>query len=177
MKACLLIVSLLFTLHSFGQRPAPFMDSLQLWRYSLDTSYHGSQYYSIKPKGEVIFWRIRPVDDTTSWKLRGLVCNPVMAFDVYDIKDTAYCFKRADTIHIISNCQYPNSGGDVIMTGKYVFFNCHPCISCKRFDTGVDYCRPVIEYIFSKVDKKKTTTIQSLVKQFPIAEGEYLYKE
>lgn len=183
MKACLFVVSILLSLHSFGQQPVTFedsiklwlpvtyKDSMQLWRYSLDTTYHGTEYDSIKPKGCIKFWRIRPVIDSTSDQSYKRVCNPAMTFNIFDSKDSAYCSRRSLYMILISNCQAPGTGGDLFIKGKYVFFNQSPCVDCLLSDARVDYCRYVINAVFSKVDTTKITTLQSVVQQFPIAKG------
>ena len=187
MKVYILILCILFSSSSFGQNlvfdttvyaresysKTDFsnIDTFQLWNYLLDTTYKGRETDSIKPSGQLIFYRTSSIDDGISKKIYGRLWTPVISFDIFSVADTSYCFERSARTRIYSSCVPSDVGGDIIIIGKYLFLNHSVCVRCERHDTKVDYCRPVINYVFSKIDKNKITTIQSLVHQFIIAEG------
>jgi hypothetical protein len=193
MKVNLLILSLCFASNSFGQdfvfdttkerssandatyyskTDFSIIDTLQLWNYLLDTAYHSKETDSVKPRGQLAFWRTRPIDDKISKKVYGQPWTPYIAFDIFSIADTSYCFKISSSTRYLSSCVPPNVGGDIIVIDKFVFLNHNVCLGCQRYETKVDYCRPVINYVFSKIDKTKITTIESLVQQFVIARAQ-----
>lgn len=193
MKVYITIFSLLFSINSFGQsfvfdttikRPPinsaryyaktdfSHVDTIQLWNYLLDTTYHGKDTDTIKPIGQLLFWRTKAIDDSISKYIYNQLWTPYIAFDIFNISDTNYCYDRSTRTRYFSSCVAPDVGGDIIIIDKYLFLNHSVCLSCGRYDTKVDYCRPVINYLFSNIDKTKITTIQSLVQQFVISKGQ-----
>jgi len=149
-----------------------FVDTLDLWNYELDTTYKGKQSDSVKPIGKLIFWRIRPIDDGISKRLYNQLWTPFITFDVFNISDTNYCYEESKRTRYFSSCVPPDVGGDLIKIDKFIFLNHSVCLGCQRHDTKVDYCRPLINYVFSKLDKTGITTIQSLVNRFRISAGQ-----
>ena len=198
MKVYTFIFSLLFALNSFGQsfvfdtttnRPPinnskyysktnfSLIDTVQLWNYLLDTAYHGKDTDSIKPVGELIFWRTKPIYDSISKYVYKQLWMPYIIFDIFSISDTSYCYDRSTRTRYYSSCVAPNVGGDIIIIDKYLFLNHSVCLNCQQYDTKVDYCRPIINYVFSNIDRTKVTTIQSLAQQFVIAKGQLPKRE
>jgi hypothetical protein len=143
------------------------VDSLNCWFYVL-TDKNTSWEDSIKPIGELTFQRTHAVKDTISESLykRGFIPN--FTFQVFNIKDSAYCFKKAQLIKNLSSCVSPDLGGDIIIFGSFIFLNVNICLQCKRYDNSVDYCRPIINKMFLSVDEAKATSLEQIVKQFPI---------
>jgi hypothetical protein len=148
-----------------------FVDLLNLWNYKLDTTFKGRKFDSLKPLGELIFWRIRPVDDKISKSLNSQRWTPHFTFEIYNLADSAFCCKKSNQVRLFSSCVPPNVGGDMIIIDKFIFINSSVCVSCARYETKVDYCRPFIHYIFSKIDKTKITNLESLIQQLVIKEG------
>src|SRR5450432_2141777 len=70
------------------------IDSLSCWFYvlTIKNSSHGD---SVKSVGEITFQRIRAVKDTISESLYKSGFLPNFTFQVYDIKDSAYCLKKS----------------------------------------------------------------------------------
>ena len=147
-------------------------DTLSLWNYKIDTTYRGKENDSIKPIGLLIFWRTRPIDDSISKNLYNQLWTPYITFDIFNLSDTNYCFEKSTRTRFFSSCVPPQVGGDIIKVDKFVFLNRNVCLSCQRYDTKVDYCRPVINYVFLKIDRNKITTIESLTNQFVISAGQ-----
>ena len=142
------------------------VDTLSLWNYKLDTTFKGSERDSLKPFAQIIFWRTKPVYDKKykeSW-------TPYIVFELYNSNDSAFCYDKSNRRRFLSSCVPPNVGGDIIFIDKFIFINSDVCLNCERDDTNVDYCRPIINYVFSKVDKTKITTLESILKQFVIKE-------
>ena len=150
------------------------LDTIELWNYQLDTSYKGWDNDTIKAIGQLHFWRIAPIDDKISYGIYGRYWTPSIFFEVYSIKDSVYCYEISNKTRYFSSCAPPDVGGDIIKVGNFIFINRSVCLNCQRHDTKVDYCRPVINYIFSKVDPSKSTSLINLVKQFVVNEGKFL---
>jgi hypothetical protein len=148
------------------------IENLQLWNYSIDTTYHGRESNSIKSIGQLIFWRKKPMPDTLFKYIPNNLWSAAFTFDIFTIADTNYCYRWSRMTRSFSSCVPPNVGGDMIIIDKYVFLNDDICLNCERYGTKADYCRPVINYVFSKLDRSKISTIQSLVQQFVIAKRE-----
>jgi hypothetical protein len=147
------------------------VDTLVKWTYTLDLKYKGAPEDSVKPIGQIKFYRAVALPDSISQHVYGTDWTPVMNFEIYNLRDAAFCRKKATHIRIISSCVPPSLGGDMFIVGQLVFVNPSPCVNCYKYDTDRDYCRPLIKYVFSKVDETKATTIQDIVKQFPIKES------
>lgn len=148
-----------------------FIDTIELWNYRLDTTYKPKQLELARPIGQLIFWRTRPIDDKVSKKLYNRDWTPYIVFEIYNLADSNFCYEKSNRRRLLSSCVPPNVGGDIIFLDRFIFVNSHVCLSCERYDTKVDYCRPVINYVFSNVDKTKITNLKSLVQQFVIKEG------
>ncbi len=133
------------------------VDSLKAWFYVLldkNLSYKDS----IQPIGQLIFQKDKTIKGWT----------PNFTFQIFNIKDSSYCFKKSELVRTLSSCIPPNVAGDIIIFNQFIFLNTNVCLQCKNFDDGLDYCRPLINKVFSAVDKAKVTTLEELVKQFPI---------
>ena len=148
------------------------IDTLNLWSYKLDTTFKGKENDSIKPIGMITFWRTKPIDDSISKSIYHQLWTPYITFAIFNLSDTNYCFQKSTRTRYFSSCVPPQVGGDIIIVNKFVFINGNVCLSCQRYDTKIDYCRPVINYLFSKLDRNKTTTIQGLADQFIITSGQ-----
>jgi hypothetical protein len=132
-------------------------DSLEAWFYVLldkNLSYEDA----IKPIGQLIFQRETMINHWT----------PNFTFQIFNIKDSSYCFKKSQLVRNLSSCVPPNVAGDIIIFKQYILLNTNVCLQCKNFKDGLDYCRPLINKVFSAVDKTKVTSLEELVRQFPI---------
>jgi hypothetical protein len=155
------------TLSEYSKTDFSNVDSLSCWFYVLWMK-ESSQKDSVKSLGELTFQRDHEVKDSISQSLYKSGFLPLITFQVYDINDSAYCYKKSLQIKMISSCMAPDAGGDIIIFGKYIFLNLQVCLHCKRFDNGVDYCRPMVNKIFSDVDKSKANSLEEIIGQFPI---------
>jgi len=149
-----------------------FVDTLSLWNYKLDTTFKGKENDSIKPIGMLIFWRTKAIDDSISKRIYNQLWTPYITFAIFSLADTNYCFQESTRIRKFSSCVPPQVGGDIIIVDKFIFLNGNVCLGCQRYDTKIDYCRPVINYVFLKIDRNKITTIESLTNQFVISAGQ-----
>ena len=143
------------------------IDSLNCWFYVLTDKSPGYED-AVKPVGQLIFQRTHAAKDKIREELFNGGFVPNVIFQIFDIKDSAYCFKKSRTIRTVSSCNSPDVGGDIVILGKYIFFANSVCLQCKGFDNSLDYCRPVINKIFLSVDRKKAASLEQMVKQFPI---------
>jgi hypothetical protein len=133
------------------------IDSLNTWSYVLVDKNAGSTG-PVKPIGELIFQRAKQVNGVT----------PNFTFQVYDIKDSAYCFKKSRQVRTASSCAPPNVAGDIIIINDFIFLNTNICLQCKIGEKGADFCRPLINKVFQFVDISQVQSLHDVVKQFPI---------
>jgi len=63
----------------------------------------------------------------------------------------------------------------MLIIGKYILLNNSVCLRCAKYDTNIDYCRPIINLILSKVVSNNTMTIKEIVKAFSIKEAKLNY--
>lgn len=155
----------------FNKTDFSLVDTLQYWNYFLDTTHINETNDSIKPIGQLVIWRTKPIDDGISKKLYGKLWTPNYVFNIYKKVNWDYCLRKAISARIFSSCVPPEVGGDIIAAGNFIFLNDNVCLSCQHFTTKIDLCRPVINYLFSRVDQTRVTTLQSLVDQFEIKAG------
>ena len=156
-----------YSLNDYSKTDFSNVDSLSCWFYVLWIK-ESSRKDSIKSLGELTFQRDHAVKDSISESLYKTGFLPLITFQVYDIKDSAYCFKKSLLIKTVSSCMAPDAGGDIIVFGKFIFVNLKVCLPCKRFDNGVDYCRPIVNKMFSSVDMTKVDSLEQIIGQFPI---------
>jgi hypothetical protein len=145
-------------------------DSLEFWNYKFKEK-RIKVNDTVELLGTIVFWRTRAVADSSYFRTYGKSWAPVIKFDIFNISDSSYCKKYALKAMIRSNCAPPYSGGDYIVTGKFIFANFDLCVDCALPPSGIDYCRPVINLIFSKVNKDKPTSLKRIFNQFIIKEG------
>jgi hypothetical protein len=179
MKHLLIILAALFAFGSiFGQHKTSLFrnpeseyysatnfakpDSLNAWFYVL-VDKNLSYPDAVKPIGQLIFQR--------GTMVKGRTTN--FTFQVFNIKDSAYCFKKSQQVRTLSSCVPPNVAGDIIIVNQFIFLNTDVCLQCRIDEKGPDYCRPLINKVFASVDKSKVHSLNDLVKQFPI-EGQIL---
>jgi hypothetical protein len=145
-----------------------FVDTLNLWSYEFDTAYTIKKYDFIKPVGRLTFWRNRPIAEGMNLRLYGKPWTPNITFEIYNSADSAYCVQISKRVQFYSSCTPPDLGGDIFVVDKFIFVNQNVCVDCERYETKMDYCRPVINMLFSAIDDSKITNIQSLIDQLPI---------
>jgi len=148
------------------------IDSLSSWFYVLTVN-EPSNEEGIHPLGQLMFQRTTTVHDSITEKVYGGGFLPNISFQVYKIKDSAYCFEKSLLIKKAASCVAPDVGGDIIIFGNFIFLNLSICLQCKRFDNAIDYCRPVINQLFLSVDKRRAISLEQIVRQFPI-EGQIM---
>ena len=152
------------------------IDTIELWNYELDTSYNVRNWDTLASLGQLNFWRTIPIDDKISYGIYGRYWTPHILFEIFFSKDSTVLYKQSYRTRSRSSCVPPDVGGDILKIGNFILISRGVCLNCQRQDTKVDYCRPVINYIFSKVDPSKVTTIESLIGQFIIKEGKFAPK-
>jgi hypothetical protein len=143
------------------------VDTLARWRYRFVKT---SQEKSATPTelGKISFYRTRALDDSISVKIYHQKWSPGMSYSVFNLSDSTYCIKMANHTRVYSSCVPPDVGGDYFVLGKYIFVNLSVCLNCRKHDSGIDYCRPLVNYVISKVDKNKAATLDEIFSQFVI---------
>lgn len=143
------------------------VDPLEYWNYSL-------QLQSIpdpgEPKqlGQLMITRNKTFIDKSVTE-NGGEWAPFIVFEIYDARDYAVCQEMSKATRAAATCAPGEvAGGDVFRIGPFVFLNQADCPACMKGDTKVDYCRPVVDAIFSKIDAAKVSNIGDLIKQLPI---------
>ena len=147
------------------------IDTLALWNYKFVSTSKDKPAGPVHVVGILTFWRTRELRDTISQKLYHHGWSPSIAYLVFNLSDSAYCKKTSLRIRMLTSCVPPAVGGDYFIIGKYIFLNEQICLECRKYDTGVDFCRPVINLVISKVDKRKAATLEDIFKQFVIHKG------
>ena len=150
------------------------VDTVNLWNYDIDTTFHGDPADSIKPLGRIFFFRTSPIIDTYRKQIYAWDWVPYLSFRIYFAKDSVYCFQKSKYIRLIASCIPPETGGDVIEAGNLILVNNSVCTVCLRYDLGLDNCRPVINFIVSKIETEKVLTIEDFTNQLIIKKGRWL---
>jgi hypothetical protein len=192
MKFHLTILILFVASHSFGQRlmfdttrnfvdvenksyyysKTDFrnIDTLKLWSFAFEVDFEPEEPRPVKTIGRLVFWRTRPIYEVDSQSGREVECIPSMSFDVFSISDTDFCYRSAYQARVLSSAVPPVVGGDILVFDKYVFLSIGGYSKVSGSLTHRDYARPVVNYLFSKLDKSRVNSIQDLLKQFGIEE-------
>lgn len=123
------------------------VDTLALWNYALDTTYRGWERDSVKAIGRIIFWRTKPVANLGNIPLDDWQLTPHLAFEIYPLKDSAWCYKWADRIRGFSSSVPPNVGGDLIRVDQHLYFSGNSYLQCQPYENGPDFCRPVVNAV------------------------------
>jgi hypothetical protein len=143
------------------------IDTLSLWTYRLDSPYVTRFQDSVKPVGYIRFWRIKSIPNTP--KFYDQARGPAIDFEIFNLKDSAFCYERSRRTIIFSSCVPPNVGGDVFVIGKFIFLNRSVCVNCGSYGTPtIDYCRPIINLIFSRFTGNDISTLADIARQLPI---------
>ena len=150
-----------------------FVDTLANWSYKLTQYSKGvSNDTIIKPISQITFFRTKALFDSTSRRSKGIDWTPRIDFEIYSIMDSVKCFKVSESVRYFSSCVPPAVGGDIFIIGKFIFLNNNVCLNCDKYDNGIDYCRPTLKKIFSKVRLDKVSSLQEIVEQFDIKQGD-----
>lgn len=105
---------------------------------------------SIKPVGQIKFWRTESVGYKISKEIYG---RPWTAsFHFYSINDLEFCERMYININRVASCLPPYVGGDLIIIQNFVLINRSVCVNCFRYDNGIDYCRPTLNKILSELN-------------------------
>jgi hypothetical protein len=171
----LLLAFLTITAMSFGQHHRPGtdlknIDTLGLWNYRLDSPYVARFQDSVKAIGYISFWRTKPISNDP--KLYDPARVPAIDFEIFDIRDSSFCYQSSHNAIISSSCVPPNVGGDVFVIGRFIFLNRGVCVKCGSNDTpNVDHCRPTIDFILKTLASSDISTFADIVRQLPIKSG------
>jgi len=149
------------------------IDNIGFWNYRYDPKYRGFKNALVKPIGKIYFWRTDALDDGTGY---GRDWKPEIDYEIYYLKDSSYCFQESLHTMLISSCLAPDAGGDILLIGNFIFFNHDVCVDCCRYSDKKDYCRPLINDLFKKIDLNKAKTLNKLIDQLNIKEGELKMK-
>jgi hypothetical protein len=138
-------------------------DSLKFWTYSIDYEFNRPND-SIKPVGQIKFWRTKSIDDKKNLEIYGRPWTPSIDFDIYNITDLPFCVQAHININTASSCLSPNVGGDLFIIQNYVLINRWVCVNCIRYDNGIDYCRPTLNKILSELELTENSSLREFDK-------------
>ena len=190
MKQCLLIAFLFLTWtkifcqtvdtkmydkpnYYYSKTDFSFVDTLSKWSYNLTLNSKSIWKDTVtKPIAKITFFRTKALFDTISRRTYGRDWAPRIDFEIYNITDSLKCFERSDFTRNVSSCVPPSVGGDIFVVGSFIFLNNDVCLNCDKYDNGIDYCRPTLKKIFSKVRLDKVSSLQEIIEQFDIKQGE-----
>lgn len=156
------------TSYYYLQTKFDFIDTLDCWEYDLDKNYKSDRNDSISPIAIITFFRTKPLNDSISLNVYNKPWMPLMSFEIFYLKDSSFCFQESKRTVYFSSCVPPSVGGDLFIIGDFIFLNRNVCVECRKPDSGIDYCRPLINHIISKIDKNKIKTIDDITAQFSI---------
>ncbi len=146
------------------------IDTLSLWNYRLDSPYVTRFQDSVEPIGYISFWRTKPISNEP--QIYDQVQVPSIDFEIFDIRDSSFCYQRSRFTKFYSSCVPPDVGGDVFVIGRFIFLNRKVCVNCGSDGTrNIDYCRPILKFIFSRVTGDDISTLADIVRQLPIKSG------
>jgi hypothetical protein len=161
------------------------VDTLERWCYSISYKVKPSRFDPAKPLCLVSFNRTSSFTDSTGYLeyKKGFEVNseienylkeqisykPFIHFLVYQIRDSAAAYKISEFNMRFTANPPPNGGGDLFTIGNFIFVNDEMSIRCcSPFGGKIDYCRPLINFIFMPLKTKKFLTVAELLSQLPI---------
>lgn len=147
------------------------IDTLNRWNYIFSDKNKSKPGDSVQLLGKVTFYRVKPLYDSTSLRIYNRNWSPSITYYIYNLSDSAYCYKESLQTKILSSCVPPDVGGNHFIIGKYIFVNFDVCLNCSKPDDRKEYCRPLVGYVISKIDKNKTATLKDIFSQFVIKRG------
>jgi hypothetical protein len=150
-------------------------DTLAHWRYTMDREYQAPFSDSVKPVARIVFWSAKPAAIGADQKQGKNAWTPDISFELFNLSDLTWCKKKSEMTKSLSSCKPPGVGGDLYVVGNYVFLNREVCVNCIDHSTQKDYCRPVMNYLFNKLNKTQAHTLDELAKQldahFPVVKA------
>jgi len=181
MKKYLVTLTLAFSVNAFSQKKQPIIydstdvafrfidfsiiDTLDNWNYELDLTYRGFKNDSLKsPIGRILFFRKKRLPG------RVYIASPYIRFNIYPITDSLMANRYSKRTMGWSSCGGPFRGGELLVVGNFIFVNpdvCTYCMTAKYEDT----CRPLIDYIFSKIVSQNPTSLDQLISHLPLKKG------
>lgn len=138
------------------------VDTLGYWKFRIDTILEVDRNDTIHPIGRVHFWRTVAIDDGISQKVYNRLWTPSISFSIYQKKDLVHCKEISKRVRLGSSCVIPDVGGDFVVLGNIILLNTSVCVSCIRYNTGRDYCRPLLNKVFGEIEDIKITSIKDL---------------
>jgi hypothetical protein len=143
-----------------------FKDDLNVWRYKARLRKPSNKNASL---GYIIFWRTEKWDDNTDKEFH-MGWNAGIIFQIFRIKDSALGLSYSRFARNSTQCSPPRVGGDWFILSNFLFVNKEPCLACFRKKNATDYCRPVMNQIFSQVYISNVSSVKDIIKQLPIQE-------
>ena len=160
------------------------VDTVSNWCYKFlyDTSLYTDD--SIPPLCIVKFTRNKPLCDSAGfleakkvWPgsevekeiKENLWFTPRIYFKVYLLKDSTYAISQSNLYKSTTGCVPPYGGGDIFRSGNYIFLNDNFCVSCTSVFWGkVDYCRPILNFLFKDLVSNKNDSIETIFSRLSI---------
>jgi hypothetical protein len=158
------ILFIILTTLLFSCNSEPDNNTLKHWTYKFDADFEKLND-SIKPIGQIEFWRTKSVNDKQRQEVYEERWFPSMEFEIYNISNLKYCEELSKRTKILSSCVETGVGGDLIIVKNYIFLNRSVCINCVGTDNGIDFCRPIANKILSELDLTKNSTLKEVDKE------------
>jgi hypothetical protein len=150
------------------------VDTIENWVFNIDTSYHGTQRDSVKPIGAITFLRKTTLFDKKYFESNKKNWRPYLSFEVFLLKDSAFCLADSKNTRNFSSCLPPFTGGDILFIGDFILLNRRVCNAFSiKWENEIDYARPVINKVFSHTNIRNLHSFQDFIKELPI-EGKLL---
>lgn len=136
-------------------------ESLKHWSYEIDYEFE-AHTDTVDALGQIRFKRTESIIDTLHEKVYKKPWFPSIDFEIYDISDINHAKRMSSRVKLLSSCLGANVGGDLIIIDNYIFVNTSVCINCIENESEIDFCRPIIDKIFSRLVLKENENLENI---------------
>ena len=157
------------------------IDTLDKWCYKISYESKKEEWERISPLCVVLFQRTSALFDSANYykakeawpdekdtsygNFNNYVWyTPKIRFKIYSIRDSTYLNDLSNSYKRSTSCVPPYGGGDIFYSGDFIFLNSDLCVRCTAPFVGkIDYCRPVLNSVFSNLKGTKNRTLTDLL--------------
>ena len=150
-----------------------YVDTVEHWTFTIDTSYRADLEDTIKPIGSIAFMRNVKMYDKKYFAANKKLWYPYLSFEIFYLRDSLFCSEESKLYRRISSCTAPDVGGDLLVIGDFILLNRYVCLHVRKWDDDIDYARPVINNILSNINQNKIHSLTDFITVLPI-KGKFL---
>ena len=144
-----------------------FADDMEKWGFGFEANKPWKWDSSL---GRIMFFRLRDWDDNpqAEFKTPGQGYLNITYY-IYPLKDSGLVKRFSKTLREMKSlCNIPYRGGEYFVAGNFIFINSKDCLNCYRNKTGTDYCRPMVNRIFSNMNGIENATLKEIIEKIPL---------